>query len=757
VDYAAVLQRLEVGVVLQDATTRILYANPAARRLLGLEVDGPLPLLTSLDPHWDAILPDGTPCPGPEHPVPVALREKRTVRDVVLGVKTRQRAERVWLQITAVPQLDAAGEVVDILVAFSDVSQRVGELSAADANYRAAINAMGEGIVVVDRAGHILTRNSTGQQILGVAPHEQWESRRRGRVFDETGRELTREEIPDRLALRDGRAYRNQVLQLLLPEGRRVWLRINADPIRLQPDGPISGVVATFADITQEREAVEALKEERSRLRLMSEAVPGVVFEHLERANGEDTFIYMGPGVLPLCGVSADEVMRDAKAFWSRVHPDDLTRVLTMRQRAFKEASMLDEELRVGSDASGWRWARVRLSTPRATPEGHQVMYGLLLDVTEQRLTAERLRAAERQEGLGLLAAGMAHNFNNVLSAIVPNLERLSADAPDSMKADLHDAWQAAQSASELVRQLTQLVRREAEPVHEPVDCLSLVADVISFCSHTFDRHIEVTSRVPNTHVLVRGRRSELYQVLLTLCLNARDALETTKAPKLHLALTRDGDHALLSVTDNGAGMTSQTMQHLGEPFFTTREPGRGTGLGVAAALGVMRALGGELRWTSKLDEGSCFTMRIPALPEEHPAPATPPPATPMAKPSPLAGRPLAGRRVLLIDDEQLVRRSLKRLLERLGAEVVEAGDGAAGLTQLWSRGDVDAVFVDLSMPEMKGDEVLATIRARTTTLPVFILSGFVPDPDALVGATGIITKPFTNDAVRDALLGALG
>lgn len=747
----SILETIEVGVVVQDAAARMTYANPYARQLLKLAPT--VELHTSYDPEWDAIRLDGTPCPGSEHPVPLALRERRTVRDMVLGLRAGE--SRVWLQITASPRLDARGEVTEVVATFSDVTDRVEDGTAAadalhriDTNHRAVVGAMSEGVLVFDTQGRVLTSNAASQKMLGLGM-DDLRARLEGerdigafRVFSEDGVEIGRQGMHERLALRSGQPLRGLVLKVLDGSGRRMWLRINGDPIRANETAPWSGTVATFADITQERAALESLTEERARLRLMTETVPGVLFEHLERPDGTDVYPYMGPGILALAGVSAEEVMRDPKNFWARAHPDDLERIIEVRKKVFAAGGVLDEELRFGSAESGWRWARVRVSSPTHTEAG-RVMYGLLLDVTEQRAVADRLHAAERREGLGMLAAGMAHNFNNILSAILPNLERLRADAPAELKPDLHDAWQAAQSASELVRQLTQLVRRDATPEPEPVECGALVADVLAFCRQTFDRRITITSSVPSQPVLVRARRSELHQVLLTLCLNARDAMERAPTPTLHVTLTRDAEHAAISATDTGAGMSEQTMRRLGEPFFTTREPGRGTGLGVAAAIGSMQALGGELSWTSTLGSGSCFTMRLSAMAEA---------AAPVTTPA-HGGRPLEGRRLLLIDDEPLVRRSLRRLLDRLGAEVLEAGDGPAGLKVLSERSDVHAVFVDLSMPEMRGDEVLRKIRERTSTLPVFVLSGFVPDPAALVGATGIITKPFSNDAVRDALV----
>lgn len=738
---SALLESIDIGIVRQDATTKLTYANTYARRLLGLAETEGTPATDSLDPGWDAINPDGSPCPGPQHPAPVAMREKRVVRDAVLGVRRRD-GQRVWLQVTAKPEVDGADEVRGVLIAFTDITHRIDERAAtdaalrlSDAHYRAVLAAMGEGVVVLDAGGRLLSFNPVAERLLGLNADT---TEVQCHAFAEDGRRLSAEELPWRRTLADGQPVRHAVVRLDC--GLASWVKINADRLRL-PGATTDAVVATLTDVTSERTALEALKAERSRLRLLTEAVPGVVFELVEGPTGA-RFTFMGPGVQQLIDVSADEVVADAQRFWARVHPQDLERVRRARVKALHDGEVFDEELRL-SAPGGQRWARLRLSTPRKV-DGGLVVHGLLLDISAQKQLDEKLRDAQRQESLGLLTAGVAHNFNNILATIVPTLEHLRTEGAELSRAAVDDAWRAAQSAGELVRQLTQVVRRQASAELERVDCGELLAEVADLCRRTFGRRVAVECVGTAEPVPVRARRSELHQVLLALCLNARDAMDATAAPALTLSLRQRDGHAELAVTDVGAGMSDEVMRRLGEPFFTTRPPG----LGLAAALGILREFGGELRWASRLGEGSTFTVRLPltAL-----APRASPPTRPLTRPA----RPLSGRRVLLIDDEALVRRSLRRVLERLGVEVLEADDGPAGLATL-ARGELDAVFVDLSMPEMRGDEVLRRIRAQWATLPVFILSGFVSEVDALATATAIIPKPFTNDAVRDALLSAL-
>jgi CheY-like chemotaxis protein len=263
-------------------------------------------------------------------------------------------------------------------------------------------------------------------------------------------------------------------------------------------------------------------------------------------------------------------------------------------------------------------------------------------------------------------------------------------------------------------------------------------------CRRTFDQRIALETTTPTSPLVVLGRRSELQQVILNLCINARDAVEAAPVPLIETEVSALPGHRVgITVRDTGIGMTAEAQRRVGQPFYTTKPPGKGTGLGLATALGIVREMGGDLTWTSKLGTGTTFEIVL----QQAPA-AEPPPVGSPRGPT----KRFAGQVVLVIDDEPLVRNTLDRLLGGLGLTPLVASSGPEGLAVLHQRDDVAAALVDLSMPEMSGGEVLQRIAAVRPALPVFVVSGWVSDPDALTAARGVIQKPFTSRDLIEAL-----
>ena len=623
-----VLSHVDLGIVVQDREARILFANDAAGRLLGLET-AELLSPAAHERRWEAITPEGVPVAAEDHPVSRAIRDRTAVRDVVLGIRRRDGAGRTWLRLTAVPTLD--------------------------------------------------------------------------------------------------------------------------------PSGAVEAVYCTFADVTGDVETARAVDAQRALLRSVTDAVPGVIYQHVLREDDTDAFPFISARVTELLGATPAAIRRSSVKLWERVHPDDRTRVreaILAEARATRAAGpragayeqRFDAEFRVQTPDRQWRWVRAQ---SRGRAVGSDVVcQGLITDITEWRMLSDQVRAAQRQELIGTLVAGIAHNFNNMLAAILPNLDRARTRVTGELQQELNDAHDAAGSAAELVRHLMLLVRRDEPRAAEPVDVGALVQDVMRMCRRTFDQRIALETTTPTTPLVVLGRRSELQQVVLNLCVNARDAVEAAPVPLIETQVTPLAGHRVgITVRDTGVGMTPDAQRRVGQPFFTTKPPGKGTGLGLATALGIVREMGGDLTWTSKLGAGTTFEIALPEAPAGGP-PAVGSPVAPK--------RRFAGQVVLVIDDEPLVRSTLERLLGSLGLTPLVASSGPEGLAILQQRDDVAAALVDLSMPEMSGSEVLRRIAAVRPALPVFVVSGWVSDPEALGAARGVIQKPFTSRDLSDALVPVL-
>jgi signal transduction histidine kinase len=370
--------------------------------------------------------------------------------------------------------------------------------------------------------------------------------------------------------------------------------------------------------------------------------------------------------------------------------------------------------------------------------------------VVEKRLT-EGLGRAQRREAMGELAAGVAHNMSNMLAAVLPNLENLRRAMPESP--EVLDSIAAARKGAELVRQLQEFARGDARQASGPVQLAAVVDDVVKLCRSTFDPSILFDVDLAARHAVIEGSPGLVQQAVLNLLLNARDAMEGVPDKRLRLRLTlhegpvpgqpkQEGErHCALEVSDTGCGMDEATQRRLGEPFFTTKPQGRGTGLGLAAVLGALQAMRGTFAVRSTPGEGTQVTLRFGASTPKPRVPSQPRPA-------------LSPARVLVVDDEPLVRRTLRRVLESVGMHVTEAENGERALEMLAERPlRFDAVLLDLSMPGLSGLDVLARLRPLLPELPVLLLSGDI-GPGVPPGADAALQKPVLLKELH-AVLGA--
>lgn len=337
------------------------------------------------------------------------------------------------------------------------------------------------------------------------------------------------------------------------------------------------------------------------------------------------------------------------------------------------------------------------------------------------------------------MTAGIAHNFNNLLQGLVGSLE-LALEAPDEAPALVERAMESTDSLAEMVRQLMSYSRRGMEVERLPTDLVPVIDSVSRVCRSSFDRRIEIVTHVAEGVPLVDGNTDQLEQVLLNLCVNARDSVTdiTGRTPRIVISVNniRNDEHTMvvLRVRDNGVGIESSVQARMFDPFFTTKEIGRGTGLGLSSVHGIVSYLGGWVTCDSEPGRGSTFevylnpaeTSRTPPATDAHP---------PRAKGS---------GTILLMEDEEAVRYVAQRNLERSGYDVLLAVDGQEGLQLLSDRSDdVDLVLLDLSMPKVSGREVLERMSSEHPQ-PVILFSGYAIPEDVHERVVATLEKPIS-------------
>ena len=375
---------------------------------------------------------------------------------------------------------------------------------------------------------------------------------------------------------------------------------------------------------------------------------------------------------------------------------------------------------------------------------------GTGIDITAMHALERRMVDAQRAESLGVLAGGLAHDFNNLLVAILGNADLGLRDTPSGApgRAALENIRHASLRAAELTDQLLAYAGRGGVS-STSVAARPLVDELLRISAATLPPGVAIGVDIAHD-LAMRGDAAQIRQVLLNLIANARDALGTTggaigisarvchhtgepDADDVH-TVGNSGAFLLVEVADNGPGIDRETRRRIFEPFFTTKSTGHG--LGLAAVLGIVRAHGGGLRLVSAPGEGARFQVLWPAA------------TTPVTLPAVVPPNALT---VLVIDDEDMVRDVVARMIEDLGYAAVTAADGIAGLEVVQQR-SIDAVLVDLTMPRMNGADVVAALRERRPELPIVLCTGYDRDRKGPVEANAYLPKPFRIEALEETL-----
>jgi len=483
--------------------------------------------------------------------------------------------------------------------------------------------------------------------------------------------------------------------------------------------------------------------------------------EAVYRSDQAGKITFVNPALVHLTGFSAEELLgADAHLLlhprWADGAPLPV-RSCPLCGTPDESGSVFDTHVRtLGTEQIPVQLSQRPVTDVEGEPLGRVVS---LRDVREQRLLEEQLRKAQKMEAYGQLAGGIAHEFNNLLTPILGNLDVLRGrvDEPE-VRGLLDECLDAARRAGSLVAQMTAFGRR-SEVFMQPTNVGRLVEEAFAILRQSVDRSIEVRTHIDPDIESARGDASLIRQVLLNLGLNARDAIRDARrrdydseglvefrvgtavlTPEQAKDRTRAraGRFVVVSVADDGIGMSDELQARVFEPFFTTKRLGEGTGLGLAVVHGILEQHGGWIDVASATGVGTTFSCYFPAAAEAaYDRPVDEPDEAPGGTGT-----------VLLVDDQKLVRRVGRRVLEGAGYSVLEVEDGVQALDLYVSSGStIDLVLLDLSMPGMSGDEVLRELLAIDPDVKVVLWSGYsesqAVDSLSEAGARGFLAKPF--------------
>ena len=507
------------------------------------------------------------------------------------------------------------------------------------------------------------------------------------------------------------------------------------------------------------REMVEqAAEAEVNEARLAG--ILGSAIDAIVSFDDEQRVIYWNAAAERLLGLKADQIIGApvARVIPSRFQDEYETRLDEVRRTARTPAGVANLWELAAARADGSEApVQVSMSYTRAGKQGLYTM--ILRDVSQQQQLEEQFRQAQKMEAVGRLAGGIAHDFNNLLTVIGASADFLLLEARSGetqLRQDLLEIRQATDRAAGLTRQLLAFSRRQlVQP--QLLDLNSVVGEMETMLRRLIGEDITLQTAYATELGTVRLDRGQVEQIIVNLVVNARDAMEnggvvrirTENAPDTiqeTLAAPVGGalGYVVLSVADTGVGMDEETRTKIFEPFFTTKELGKGTGLGLATVYGIVKQCGGDIVVYSAPGDGTEFRLYFPRTQAEE-LTAIPVPQT--------AGALQGSETILVVEDEEPLRRLARRILESRGYAVLDAGNGVEAIDIMARHGnDIDLLLSDIVMPVMGGRELVERLLPLYPSLRILFMSGYTEDTIlqhriAELGIT-VLEKPFTPDAL---------
>ncbi|HWQ08910.1 MAG TPA: PAS domain S-box protein, partial [Holophaga sp.] len=629
-----------------------------------------------------------------------------------------------------------------VLVVFNDLTERVKDeqrVRDALALSEKLLATMPLGVAAYQGlSGRCVLANAAILQIVGgTLDYHLSQDFRQIRQWQETGLLAVAER-----ALGTGEDQQIEV-HALTRAGRDCWLACSLSSFQ---SGGAPHLLALVSDVTARRQAEETLRASEARFRTLTEQAPIPLF-----VQQDDVYVYCNPAALRLLH-APDEAAVLGRPSLDIVHPDDRpgTGEVIQQRREGRLRTDRHPERFVALDGA---IIDVEVIGAPISLGGRAAMLVFAEDVTARnrderlrRTLEQELNRSQKLQSLGSLAGGVAHDMNNVLGAIL-NLATLHRDkAPEGspLRQSMETIARACLRGGTMVKGLLGFAR-EGLAEERPLDLNELVREEVALLERTTLQKVRLEMDLAEGLRAVIGDASALAHALMNLCVNAVDAMPDGGTLSIRTG-NEPGGTVLLAVGDTGCGMPAEVMEKALDPFFTTKPQGKGTGLGLSIVYGTVKAHGGQLQLKSAPGEGTVVEIRLPAW-TAGPAPAPPEEAPDRAQRS---------KRILVVDDDELIQDSIHLLLEALGHQPVVAGSGEEALAALEAGSAFDVVILDLNMPGLGGARTLQRIRELRPALPVLLATGRA-DRQAVelvrtVPQVTLLAKPFSLEDLRTGL-----
>ncbi|QHE79864.1 PAS domain S-box protein [Hydrogenophaga sp. PBL-H3] len=737
----ACVERMNDIIVVTDAEPveglwpRVIYVNQAFERNTGYrpdEIIGKTPRILQ-GPRTQRDVLDR---------IRASLQRWEPVREEILNYK--KNGDEIWLELDIVPIADAAGHYTHWI----SIERNITERKRATDALRQRDNLLRVG----GRVGKI-----GGWTALPAVNAVQWSDEiylmldwprssppTLGEflsIFSPDSRAAFKAALDECMA--QGASF-DREFQVTTCAGHLKWVRVAAEPA-LAEGGEVSGVHGALQDTTSMKQVEERLREQAA---LLDKAQDAIWVLDLD-----GNVAFWNPSAERIYGWTAEEVgRRGARELLFQ----DTGVFDRCRQAVLEQGEWVGEiEHKTQDDkplllVSRWTLVRDEAGQPRS-------ILAINTDVTHQKLLEQQFLRAQRMESIGTLAGGIAHDLNNVLAPIMMSIELLKGSLPDpDDQAVLKTIEVSARRGADMIRQVLSFARGVEGKRHE-VRIADVLHDLDQILSETISKNISIVIRVAPDLWQVQADPTQLQQVLLNLCVNARDAMvnggriaisaENMMVDEHYAAMnieSRVGAYVKIEVEDNGAGIPSDIQERVFDPFFTTKPMGEGTGLGLATTLAIVKSHGGFIRLYSEVDKGTRFRIYLPADPHALGAPSGP------AQTAVPRGH---GELIMVVDDEAAIRQVTRQTLEAYGYRVVVASNGAEAVA-LYAQNiqGIDLVLTDMMMPVMDGPATVQALRQINPAVRLIGASGISQDGKvaraAGAGLNHFLPKPYTAEAM---------
>jgi PAS domain S-box-containing protein len=649
--------------------------------------------------------------------IPRAMQELEKKRHAVFeAVQVAKDGRKIPVEVNA--NICEFPDGTYIVSSVRDIARRKHAeeaLRESEEKLRAIFNASPQAILLLDREGRVLDTNQQHADRLGMEREEML-----GKCIWDI--------LPQSV-----RAHRKRQVERVFEAGTPfsgedqrdgLWNEYYIYPAITNQAGEVTAVLVEAVDITARKQTEAALRESEEKYRVLVENATDAIY-----VAQDGRIRFHNSRTAEMTGRSGEDLID--RPFADFIHPEDREMVLDRhRRRLAGEDPPSTYTFRILGKTGAVLC--VELNTVRISWENRPATLNFIRDVTEQKRLEEQLQQAQKMEAIGTLAGGIAHDFNNILSSVMGytelSLEQAEKDSP--LHSNLSQVMAAGMRARNLVKQILTVSRKDA-PRKKPLPLAPLVREALKMLRSTIPSSIELEEQVEDGELVVHADPTQIHQVLMNLATNALHAMTdmegrlavSIRKARFDPAETGDlqpdippGDYARLAVSDTGVGISESHLEKIFEPYYTTKEKGRGTGLGLAVVHGIVKSHNGHISVASRPGAGTCVSIHLPLA------------GSPAGKQSAEQDRalPTGSEHILLVDDELPIVRVHQQILERLGYKSTVCTSSLEAMEMFAQSPErFDLILSDMTMPQMTGEKLARAAKEIRPGIPVILCTGF--------------------------------